>query len=176
MRRTIPRPFVVVASIVTLLGVMAGVGIGQTVSGHGGMPADVYTQTLGSPNDEACAEVNADGMAAMPLEFDVAVPSLVVANASFDWEGLDPAEIGVAHLELDGPAGGPIGDTWFMATRKIAVAHGAFTWSWTNVQPGQHTVSVYAAVGTVPGRDPGSADLLAVMQNCSLAVFVSPMK
>jgi hypothetical protein len=176
MRRTISLPVTVVATILVVLAVMVGVGIGQPIFSHGGTPTDVYAQTLGSPNDEACADITVDGVDVMRQQFDVAVPSLVVAEASFDWEGLDHREIGVTHLELDGP-GGPIGDTWVTAlTPTIPVAHTTLTWSWANVQPGQtHTVVVYAAIQPMRGRASGGEDLFAVAQDCSLTLFVSPM-
>jgi hypothetical protein len=168
----------VVAAIVAVLAVMfPGLGFGQPIFGHGGTPTDVYTQTLGSPNDEECAVIPVDGNDIMRQEFEVAVPSLVVAVASFDWEGLGDREIGVTHLELDGPFGSPHpGDTWFTALAPtIEVANTTLSWSWANVMPGQtHTVGVFAAVQTFPNRGRGE-DLFAVAQDCSLTVFVSPM-
>ena len=175
MRRTL-HLVLAVATVVGVLGVMVGVGIGQTVSSHGGTPTDVYTQTLGSVNDELCAEVNANGVSAMPLTFEVASPSLVVALFSFHLEGLDRREVAVAHLQLDGSAPG-VADTWYTAQiRKVPFAQGTLTWAFANVLPGQHTVSVYAAVDAIPGLSAGSSDLVARMQNCALTLFVSPME
>jgi hypothetical protein len=176
MRRTIPFVVAVMATIAAVLAVMVGVGIGQPVSSHGGTPTDVYTQTLGSANDEVCADVPADGVSAMPQEFEVASPSQVVAVFSFSLEGLDARELAVAHLELDGAAPG-VADTWFTTvTPKISVVNGTLTWSFPNVLPGQpHTVSVYAAVQAIPGRSAGTSDLVAQMMNCALTVLVSPV-
>ena len=182
--RRVPAPrastaVAVVAAIVALVAViLPGIGFGQPIFSHGGMPTDVYTQTLASPNDEVCAEVPVDGNDVMRQQFEVTVPSLVVAVSSFDWESLGDREIGVTHLELDGPFGSPHpGDTWFTALAPtIPIAHTTLTWSWANVLPGQtHTVGVYAAVQAIPGRGSGGEDLFAVAQNCSLTVFVSPM-
>ena len=108
MRRpSVPRASTAVAVVAAIVAVLAvifpGIGFGQPIFSHGGIPTDVYTQTLGSPNDEVCAEVPVDGNDIMQQPFEVAVPSLVVAVASFDWEGLGDREIGVTHLELDGP-------------------------------------------------------------------------
>ena len=158
MRRT-TSVSVAATTTVALLVVMVGVGIGQPIFSHGGTPTDVYTQTLGSANDEVCAEVPVDGVAAMPLEFHVGDPSLVVAVASFAFEGLDARELAVAHLALDDSAPG-VADTWFTAQiPRVSFAQGTLTWSFPNVQPGDHTVTVYAAVQAIPGRSAGGADL-----------------
>ena len=70
MRRAILSAVAVVATILVLLGVMVGVGIGQSISSHGGTPSDVYTQTWEGDN---CAnlELNQGGQAVFDQGFNL---------------------------------------------------------------------------------------------------------
>jgi hypothetical protein len=178
MRRTIPFVVAAVATIVVVLGVMVGVGIGDPTVSDGVMTgAEVHMLGQGSLEDEPCEEVSVDGVGAMPLEFEVAGPSHVLAYFTVTWEGLNLRELGVAHLELDGDGGGQA-DTWFRSTAPNFPEAGALMWTFPNVQPTEpgetHTVTVYAAIQTFPRSSGAPSDLSATMMNCALTVFVIP--
>jgi hypothetical protein len=175
MRRTIPFVITAVAVIVGVLTVMVGVGIGQT-GPHGTLAeAEVYMLGQGSLDDVPCAEVPADGVGAMPLEFEVTKASHVLAYFTFAWEGLDLRELGVAHLELDGDGGGQ-SDHWFRPAAPNFPVDGALMWTFPDVQAdgNPHTVSVYAAVQAFPRASGAQSSLFATMMNCALTVFVIP--
>jgi hypothetical protein len=100
MRRTIPLAVAVVAAVLAL---MVGVGIGQPISSHGGVPSDVLMQTQGAP--ETCIRTNADGRTGMPQEIELSETSHILAYFTFEWTGLERREYGLLHLELDGRRG-----------------------------------------------------------------------
>ena len=185
MRRpSVPRAstaIAVVAAIVAVLAVMfPGLGFGQTSGSHGGVPSDVYMQTQDSSEDVFCADVPADGVTAMPQQFELAGTSHVLAYFTFEWEGLDAREFGVLHLELDGV---PSTTSEYEFTAPHAMfksnetVNGTVMWSFSNVAPGTHTVAVYAAVDDLdplPGATGQDSDLFANLGNCALTVIVTP--
>jgi hypothetical protein len=176
MRRTIRVPVVAVLTIVAVLGVMVGIGIGQTANSHGGTPTDVYMQTY-EVRDEPCAAAGPDGVTVMPQQFSVEEPSHVLALFRFDWVGLTADEVGVSHLELDGTAN--VEDSWTIAPigPRLWVAHETLMWTFPNVAPGMtHTVSVYAGVYAPPPPSKAHGDLYAAMENCAMTVFVMPVE
>ena len=179
MRRgSIPRTVRPAAfgAIVTLLAlvVLPGVGIGNPTVSHGGSPSDVYMRT--EPAPEPCAEVPADGMTAFPQEIEVQVPSHVTAHFTFEWSGLDAREVGLLNVVLDDVGPGP--NYEYTPTASRANPNGTVSWSYPNVQPGMHTVGVYAAVDDLdrlPGGTGQDGELFAALENCALTVFVVPV-
>jgi hypothetical protein len=177
-RRAVPRTVTAgaVGAIITLLALVAfpGIGIGDPTASHGGPPSDVYMQT--EPAPEPCARVPADGMFAMPQVIELAIPSHVVAYFTFEWSGLNAREFGLLNLVLDGVGPGP--NYEFTPTASTVNPNGTVMWSFPNVQPGTHTVAVYAAVDDVdpiPGGTGQDSDLFAALENCALTVFVTPV-
>jgi hypothetical protein len=163
-------------AIVTLLAlvVLPGVGIGDPTVSHGGSPSDVYMRT--EPAPEPCAEVPADGMTAFPQEIEVQVPSHVTAYFTFEWSGLDAREVGLLNVVLDDVGPGP--NYEYTPTASRANPNGTVSWSYPNVQPGMHTVGVYAAVDDLdrlPGGTGQDGELFAALENCALTVFVVPV-
>lgn len=164
----------VVAAVVAVLAVMGGIGIGQTISSHGGTPSDVYMWTQAEP----CAQVPADGTDAFQQQFEVADPSHVLAYFTFEWAGLNAREFGLLNLLLDGSSGGLPGNYEYRLQDRRFDPNGTVMWSFPDVPSGAHTVAVYAAVDDVdpiPGAVGQDSDLFAELENCALTVFVIPV-
>jgi len=163
----------VVSAIVAILAViLPGVGLGQPTTSHGGSPSDVFMQTQAAP--EACAEVPAGSLLAMPQELDLAVTSHVLAYFTFEWTGLDAKEFGALNLALDGVG---IDQQYKFTGRESRInPNGTVMWSFPNVAPGTHTVAVFTAVDDLDLIDSDEDSRLAAgLQNCALTVFVIPV-
>lgn len=167
----------VVAAIVAVLAVMfPGLGIGQPTTSHGGTPSDVFTKTQPAHASGAgCVEdVNPDSVTDFPLQIEVATTSHVLATFTFEWFGLERGEVGGLNLVLDGV--GPGAEYDFVAPeapRARVNPNGTVMWSFPNVEPGTHTVAVFAVVNQLGSI--GDPDLGAGLENCSLTAFVMPV-
>jgi hypothetical protein len=170
MRRTIPFSVAVVVATVAVLGVMVGVGIGQTAGFHGGSPSDVYSLSERTPEGCAPIGVNSDGVGFMPLPVEIEEPSHLLAYFSFEWSGLESNEGGQVNPRLDAA------DLEAFPSRYTGNATGSFIGgtvmaSFPNVGPGTHTVDVYAAVSAFGGVH---RRLFASLESCVLNVFFIP--
>jgi hypothetical protein len=154
-----------IVGVLTMIG-FAGLGIGQPTFSHGGPPSEVFMQTQAAP--EACAEVSAGSVFAMPQEIELTATSHVLAYFTFEWTGLDRGEFGLLNLVLDDVGAG----SNYEFRRARINPNGTVMWSFPNIAPGTHTVSVYAAVDRLGHTE---SDLVAGLENCALTVFVMPV-
>ena len=168
MRRTFMLG-TLVATILVLLGMMVGVGIGQNTAIHGGSPSDVYM--LREPTQEGCVpdRVNTDGVSVMPLQFTLAAPSHVLVSFSFEVAGIDPREQVQVNPQLDGS-----GDdfSWLFVGNSRETVPGSVTSVFPDQGTGTHTVDIYAAVAGRRGQVDPALD--ASLGSCVLSVFVMP--
>ena len=161
MRRTIPYAVAVVATIVVVLAVMVGVGIGQPTSSHGGSPSEVFMQT----DQFLCSDTDWGGMS---QELTLAETSHLLVYFTATWFGLGSKERGYLWFNLDGT------DTdadWEVPGDKSRRTTGTMMWTFEDVAAGSHTV--YAKSGARrlhEGPGSGSADL----HSCALTVMVIP--
>lgn len=180
MRRlSVPRTSTAVAIVAVIVAVLAvmfpGLGFGQTSTSHGGTPSDVFMRSERFPDTCAPIGVNTDGVTVMPLQIEVPVRSHLVAFFSFEFVGLETHE----SAEVDPIVSGEETQTGSRFTGNQTGSHmGEMVMSsFPDVDPGTHTVEVYAAVaGNVPlpgGSVNGS--LFATLENCSLTVIVTPV-
>jgi hypothetical protein len=165
----------VIAAIVAVLAVMGfpGLSFGQTASIHGGSPSDVFMLREGRPPDVCTPDgVPADSVKVMPLQVQVEAPSHLLVYFSFEWEGLSGHEGGQVSPELDGTGDGFL---WrFPGDETRGLMGETVMSSFPDVDPGTHTVDVFAAVEAIPfGGDRGP--LFANLQSCVLTVFVIPV-
>jgi hypothetical protein len=159
----------VVAVVVAILAVMfPGLGFGQTNSGHGASPSDVYTQTF---DDDFCGNVtlNQNGQTIMDQEFNLEAESNVVVYFMFQFGFQTPRQEGLMSFGLDGAS---TNKEWGVAAPGSTTAQSfsvrqstTLMWSFDNVGPGDHHVEAFARVST------GSAG----MSGCALTVLVSPV-
>ena len=165
----------VIAAVVVVLAVMGfpGLSLGQTTSIHGGSPSDVFMLREGRP-PEVCTPdgVPFDSVKIMPLQVEVDVPSHLLVYFSFEWADLDAHEGGQVHPELDGTGDGFM---WrFPGNAHMALMGETVMSSFPDVDPGTHTVDIFASVSAIPrGTDHGP--LFANLQSCVLTVFVIPV-
>lgn len=159
----------VVAAIVAVLAVMfPGLGFGQTNSGHGTSPSDVYTQTF---DDDFCGatELNQNGQLIMDQGFTLEAESNVVVYFTFQFGFRTPRQEGLMSFGLDGAS---TNKEWGVAAPGSTTAQffsvrqsTTLMWSFDNVAPGVRHVQAFARVST------GSAGL----SGCALTVLVSPV-
>ncbi len=159
----------VVAVVVAILAVIfPGVGFGQTNSGHGASPTDVYTQTF---DDDFCGNttLNQNGQTIMDQEFTLEAESNVVVYFMFQFGFHTPRQEGLMSFGLDGAS---TNKEWGVAAPGSTTAQffsvrqsTTLMWSFDNVAPGDHSVQAFARVST------GSAG----MSGCALTVLVSPV-
>jgi hypothetical protein len=164
-----PTAVAVVAAIVAVLAVMfPGLGFGQTNSGHGASPSDVYTQTF---DDDFCGNttLNQGGQTIMDQEFTLEAESNVVVYFMFQFGFQSPRQEGLMAFALDGVS---TNKEWGVAAPGSTTAQSfsvrqstTLMWSFDNVAPGDHSVQAFARVST------GSAG----MSGCALTVLVSPV-
>jgi len=159
----------VVAVVVAIVAVtFPGLGFGQTNSGHGTSPSDVYTQTF---DDDFCGNttLNQNGQTIMAQEFTLEAESNVVVYFMFQFGFDTPRQQGLMSFGLDGAS---TNKEWGVAapgstTAQVFSVRQSTTlmWSFDNVAPGDHSVQAFARVST------GSAG----MSGCALTVLVSPV-
>lgn len=167
MRGTIRRGVVVLGTIVAILGVMVGVGIGQT-SSHGGSPSDIYTQTW--PED-TCNDVQFDenGATIMEQQVTLQVESNLLVYFSYEIGFRSARQEALLSFGLDdsGPdqewgIAAPASTTaQFFGTRQS----GTMMWTFEHVEAGEHSVRANARVSTG----------VAGMNGCNLNVIVTPV-
>jgi len=164
----------VVAAIVAVLAVMGfpGLSFGQTTFSHGGSPSDVFMRVERFPQTCDPDGVPADSVTIMPLQVEVEVRSHLLVYFSFEWSMLGSHEVGQVNPELDGAGA----DSLSRSTGNPTGGHigGTLMSSFPNVDPGTHTVDVFAAVGSVPGGG-AHGRLFANLESCVLTVFVIPV-
>ena len=160
----------VIVAVVAVMG-LPGLSIGQTTGIHGGSPTDVFMRSERFPETCAPIGVNVDSVKIMPLQVEVEVPSHLLVYFSFEWSMLESHEVGQVNPELDGAEAAFI---WrFTGNSTGTHIGGTVMSSFPNVDPGAHTVDVFAAVSSVPfGGMRGR--LFANMENCVLTVMVLP--
>jgi hypothetical protein len=176
MRRpSASRASAAVAAVAVIIAVLAvtgfpGISFGQTTGFQGGSPSDVFMLREETPEGCAPIGVNADSVTIMPLQIEVGAASHVLAYFSFEWSTLAIREQGQVNPELDGT-----GDAfeWRFTGNPGGRVSGTVMSSFPNVDPGTHTIDVFAAVAAIPGgTDQGP--LFANLENCVLSVFVIP--
>lgn len=163
MRRTIPYAVAVVATIVVVLGVMVGVGIGQPTSSHGGTPSEVFMQT----DTGVCSDYG------MAQEVTLAETSHLLVYFTGEWRGLGVNEAGYLWFRLDGTDTNF--DWYFPGQNRPETTIGTVMWTFQDVAAGTHTVSVHSEVRVVnatPGGSRGEAS--ADLQSCALTVMAIP--
>jgi hypothetical protein len=177
MRRpSVPRAstaVAVVAAIVAVLAVMfPGLGFGQTNSGHGASPSDVYTQT----NAGTCAEVSLDTVNVMRQSFTTDVETNIVAYFTGQFGSLQQLEEGRLFFTLDLPDTHVESGDQAIAGNIEPRTTATVMWSFVNVPAGDVEIGVGARVeqhvGASGDVNPApSSDL----KNCAFTVFVSPV-
>lgn len=176
MRRTRPIAAAVLGAVVALLAVIAfpGLGIGQTVSSHGGTPSDVFMSTdAGVCHGED--PVGTEPASLMPTTVDVAQESaglLVYFTTTASGWALDTAL--VLHLQVEGGEFFMESPEWISHGGSPKNPHTTLTvmWSFPDVPSGQYTVQATANLVAFQGTV-GSGDGTN-LQSCALSVFVMP--
>ncbi len=169
MRRTIPFVVAVVAAIVAMLAVMAGIGIGQTTSSHGGTPSEVFMSTYDTK--VVCnegGEVRKHRVRLVPTAVSVGEQSHVLAyfTATLSHYELNP-ELLLA-LQIEGTDIVESSPEWI---ERGGGGHSTVTVMWTfqDIAAGDYTVRASARLPGLLAGAPG-----ANLQACALTVFVVP--
>ena len=171
MRGKAPYAVVVLAFTVAVVTMLAGVAIGQTVSGHGGTPSDVYTQTNGEACTRAWGGAINETLAMQQTSPSDPTPNVLVFFTT-RWERLNTSEEGLTFVGL---TGSPDSAEWNMAGNARTRMTQTAMWSFNDVQPGAHSVSVFGRVDPTPAGPGGDSNASADMTVCSLTVFVMPV-
>ena len=176
MRRTNPLVAAALGAVFAVLAVVAlpATGIGSPTTSHGGTPSGVFTTT----EPEVCAVVGSEGSSAMPTQVTVGATSNLSISFSSERSGLDSVntELLLSFFILD-DEGKIVFETpfeWGLASNPRTHDSGTVMWSFDAVQPGTYDVFLGVRVDHVPGPVGGS-NPTAVLENCALMVFVTPV-
>lgn len=182
MRRTVPFGVAVVATTVMVLGVMVGVGIGQSVdrvgqpvTSHGGTPTDVYTSGEGGKCLEGAT--GTESRALLPTAVTVTGESNLVVMFTSRWANLGLPEQGAVRFDLLDAEGNVesspqwyVGGTWTQLTTASPI------WTFRNLAAGDYTVQVNVFVSRVdPHHEFIEGRGEAGVFSCALTAFVMPV-
>ena len=157
------RTLFAVAAVVALVVAIPVVAISQQTSRVGGSPSNVYTQTL----SHVCLNAGKETGVAMEQEITLGEDSQVLVYFTTRWGRLDTHEEGTVSLGLDEAE--TFG--WGMPGSHITRTTQTVMWTFADVQPGSHTVRVFARVD-LPGAPGGRVE--ADLTECALTVFAIP--
>ena len=169
------RPLAVVLGAVSAALVLAipVIVVGAPTTSHGGTPSDVYTTT----EPQHCAVVDVDGVSAMPTAVTVDGTSNLLVSFSAEKSGIHGNDELLVTIDVfqNGTflEGTPF--EWGFGRTFKTHESGSVEWTFDSVAPGTYTVQVGARMDPAPPGPKGEGHPVAVMENCSLRVIVSPI-
>ena len=175
MRRTDPFAWAVLALVAAVLVlVIPGLVVGAPTTSHGGTPSDVFSTT----EPAICAEVNVDGVSAMPTAVTVDTTSHLLVSFSAERSGIEGNNELLVEIDILNTSGGPVESTpfeWGFSRTFKTHESGTVEWTFDDVAAGTYTVQVGARTDPAPPGPGGSGDPTSVLENCALTVLVNPI-
>jgi hypothetical protein len=172
MRRIIPFAVGALAATAILLPLYAE---GATRTVHGGIPTDVV-MTVQPSGVHGCAVVPMRQVDAMPTAVSVTQTSHLLVTFTGEW-ALDPGVEGLLGFYLNGDDLQGHQDwtpfEWGQPGSRTTHTTRSVMWTFRNVPAGDYSVTVTARVDPNP-PGPGGEKTSALLDNCSLTVFVMP--
>jgi len=174
MRRTNPSVAAVLGAVVAAaVVVLPGLVVGVPTTSHGGTPSDVFSTT----EPVGCAEVDVDGVSAMPTSVTVDATSHLLVSFSAERSGIRGNNELLVRFDI--LQGGTVLEStpfeWGFSRTFKTHESGTVEWTFDNVAAGVYTVQVGARTDPAPPGPGGSGHPTSVMENCALTVFVTPV-
>jgi hypothetical protein len=178
MRRTNPLVAAVMGTVVALLALVAfpGLGVGETITSHGGSPSDVFMSTGGDAVCNGDDKVRVEPVSLMPTAVSVGTTSHVLVYFSSTWSGAGKETEVVLRLQISG-------DDFFQTSPEsisqggsqgITIhALGTVMWTFDDIPAGDYTVEATAQLAAFTGAVQSGDG--ANFQTCALTAFVIPV-